>query len=99
MEQTLKLEPWPTLNPLMSLNNSAGALGFAFHRLQAQPSERGYISVLEERRVVEVRGAGSMPQTLMHLTSRDQVSALHPAPSLLCLGTQRACRIIVCNLK
>lgn len=49
MEQTLKLEPWPTLNPLMSLNNSAGALGFAFHRLQAQPSERGYISVLEER--------------------------------------------------
>lgn len=55
--------------------------------------------MLEERQVVEVRGAGSMVQTLMHLTSREQGSALHPAPSLPCLGTQRACRIIVCNPK
>lgn len=55
--------------------------------------------VLEERQMVEVRGAGSMPQTLMHLTSGDQVSALRPASSLPCLGMQRACRIIVCNLK
>lgn len=34
MEQALTLEPWPTLNPLMSLNNSAEALSFAFHLLQ-----------------------------------------------------------------
>lgn len=37
--------------------------------------------MLEERRVVEVKGAGSMLQTLMCLASRDQVSALRPAPS------------------
>lgn len=33
MEHTLTLEPWPTLNLLMSLNNSVGALSFAFHLL------------------------------------------------------------------
>lgn len=44
MEQALMLEPWPTLNPLMFLNHSAGALSFAFHLLQAQPSERGCIT-------------------------------------------------------
>lgn len=76
MEQALRLELWPTLNPLMSLNNSAGALSFAFHLLQAQPSGQGCwmhlrSPVLEERWMVEVRGAGSMPQTLMHVITRD----------------------------
>lgn len=44
MEQVLIPEPWPSLNPLMSLSSSAGAVSFAFHLLQAKPSERGCIS-------------------------------------------------------
>lgn len=104
MQKALRLEPWPTLNPLTSLNNSAGVLSVAFHLSEAQLLEQGCwvhlrSPVLEEKRVVEARGAGSMLQTLIHLTSGDQVPALHPAPSLPCLGMQRACRIIVCNLK
>lgn len=104
MEQALRLVPWPSSSPLVSLNNGAGALNSTLQLLWTWPSEQGCwvhlrSPVLEERRVVEARGAGSMPQALMHLTSRDQVSALRPAPSLLCLGTQRARRIIVCNPK
>ena len=104
MEQALRLVPWPASSPLVSLNNRAGALSSTLQLLRTQPSEQGcwvHLPSLEPEQwqVVEARGAGSMPQALMHLTPGDNVSALRPAPSLPCLGTQRACRIIVCNPK
>lgn len=102
MEQALRLAPWPASSRLVSLNNGAGALELCLAAVTDRAIRAGVLGAspaLEERRVLEARGAGSVPQALMHLTSGDQVSALRPAPSLLCLGTQRARRIIVCNPK
>lgn len=104
VEQALRLVPWRASSTLVSLSNIAEALSSTLQLLWTQPSEQGCwvhfpSSEPEERQVVEARGAGCVPQALMHLTPGDKVSALLPAPSLPCLGTQRACRIIVCNPK
>lgn len=76
MEQALRPVSWPASSPLVSLSDGAGVLSSASQLLRTEPSEQGCWVHLpspepEERRAVEARGAGSMPQALTQLTPGD----------------------------